>query len=160
MQSHTGFFHVQCHTTKQRTFVLKSHDVKKCFTSLVRKSAPMVALYWFENFLLTYWFIKDVFPTPESPRIMTFSNTFFLEAIFSLRCKIKFVKTWKINKTTVIFDIFLFDRKNRTQKINLTHLIKVLIWQGEFLHCLNYDFDFDEIFWYFSLKLFGHKRIG
>jgi len=24
---------------------------------------PMVALYWFENRLLTYWFIRDVFPT-------------------------------------------------------------------------------------------------
>ena len=29
------------------------------------KSAPMVALYWFENFLLTYWFMSDVFPTLE-----------------------------------------------------------------------------------------------
>lgn len=27
------------------------------------KSAPIVALYWFENFLLTYWFMRDVFPT-------------------------------------------------------------------------------------------------
>ena len=32
-------------------------------TSLVRKSAPMVALYWEVNFLFTYWFISDVFPT-------------------------------------------------------------------------------------------------
>jgi hypothetical protein len=23
----------------------------------------MVALYWFENRLLTYWFMRDVFPT-------------------------------------------------------------------------------------------------
>lgn len=50
----------------------------------------MVALYWLENFLLTYWFIKDVFPTPESPRMMTFNKTFFLEAIVG---KIKVVKT-------------------------------------------------------------------
>jgi len=34
-------------------------------TSLVRKSAPMVALYWALNFLDTYWFIKDVLPTLE-----------------------------------------------------------------------------------------------
>ena len=34
-----------------------------------------------ENFLLTYWFISDVFPTPESPRMMTFSSTFFLDAM-------------------------------------------------------------------------------
>ena len=33
------------------------------WTSLVKKSAPMVALYWFENFLLTYWFISEVLPT-------------------------------------------------------------------------------------------------
>ena len=32
-------------------------------TSLVRKSAPIVALYWLENFLFTYWFISDVLPT-------------------------------------------------------------------------------------------------
>ena len=38
-------------------------------TSLVRKSAPIVALYEALNFLLTYWFIKLVFPTPESPSI-------------------------------------------------------------------------------------------
>jgi hypothetical protein len=23
----------------------------------------MVALYWLENFLLTYWFMREVFPT-------------------------------------------------------------------------------------------------
>ena len=36
----------------------------------------MVALYWLENFLLTYWFMREVFPTPESPRMMTLSRTF------------------------------------------------------------------------------------
>ena len=41
-------------------------------TSLVRKSAPMVALYWLLNFLLTYWFMSEVFPTPLSPRMITF----------------------------------------------------------------------------------------
>jgi hypothetical protein len=30
---------------------------------MTHKSAPMVALYWFEKRLLTYWFIRDVFPT-------------------------------------------------------------------------------------------------
>ena len=34
--------------------------------SLVRKSAPIVALYWVEKRLLTYWFIRDVFPTLKS----------------------------------------------------------------------------------------------
>lgn len=32
-------------------------------TSLVRKSAPIVALYWLLNFLSTYWFISEVLPT-------------------------------------------------------------------------------------------------
>ena len=34
----------------------------------------MVALYWLENFLLTYWFISEVLPTPLSPKIITFSS--------------------------------------------------------------------------------------
>lgn len=38
-------------------------SLSSTITSLVRKSAPMVALYWLLNFLLTYWFIKDVLPT-------------------------------------------------------------------------------------------------
>src|SRR3989338_6457025 len=33
-------------------------------TSFVKKSAPMVALYWLLNFLFTYWFIREVLPTP------------------------------------------------------------------------------------------------
>jgi len=32
-------------------------------TSLVRKSAPIVALYWALNFFETYWFIRLVLPT-------------------------------------------------------------------------------------------------
>ena len=32
-------------------------------TSFVRKSAPMVTLYWELNFLFTYWFISEVLPT-------------------------------------------------------------------------------------------------
>lgn len=39
-------------------------------TSLVRKSAPIVALYWLENFLFTYWFMSEVLPTLESPMSM------------------------------------------------------------------------------------------
>lgn len=31
--------------------------------SLVKKSAPMVALYSLENLRCTYWFMRDVFPT-------------------------------------------------------------------------------------------------
>lgn len=50
-------------------------------TSLVRKSAPIVALYWLVNFLLTYWFISDVLPTLESPNMITFKSTFFLVAM-------------------------------------------------------------------------------
>ena len=64
-----------CRGTKGLTSIL---------TSLVRKSAPMVALYWLENFLLTYWFISDVFPTPELPRMMTLRRTFFRDAISGL----------------------------------------------------------------------------
>jgi len=56
-------------------------NLSSTMTSFVRKSAPIVALYWLENFLLTYWFMRDVFPTPESPRIMTFRRTFFRVAI-------------------------------------------------------------------------------
>ncbi len=47
---------------------------------MVKKSAPMVALYWFENFFITYWFITDVLPTPLSPRIITFNSTFLRAA--------------------------------------------------------------------------------
>ena len=50
-------------------------------TSLVRKSAPMVALYWLENLRLTYWFISEVLPTPESPKIITFNRIFLREAM-------------------------------------------------------------------------------
>merc|ERR1719272_2296416 len=50
-------------------------------TSFVRKSAPMVALYWLENLLFTYRFINEVLPTPESPKMMTFSRTFLREAM-------------------------------------------------------------------------------
>lgn len=38
-------------------------SLSSTMTSLVRKSAPMVALYCDVNFLLTYWFISEVFPT-------------------------------------------------------------------------------------------------
>lgn len=50
-------------------------------TSFVRKSAPIVALYWLVNFLLTNWFISEVLPTLESPRMITFKSTFFLVAM-------------------------------------------------------------------------------
>lgn len=43
-------------------------------TSLVKKSAPMVALYWLLNFLLTYWFISDVFPTLHTRTKEAFVN--------------------------------------------------------------------------------------
>lgn len=38
-------------------------SLSSTITSFVRKSAPIVALYWLLNFLFTYWFIRDVFPT-------------------------------------------------------------------------------------------------
>ena len=38
-------------------------SLSSTMTSFVRKSAPMVALYWLLNFLFTYWFINEVFPT-------------------------------------------------------------------------------------------------
>lgn len=44
-----------------RTCIVTSRS--STITSLVRKSAPIVALYWLLNFLFTYWFIREVFPT-------------------------------------------------------------------------------------------------
>lgn len=38
-------------------------SLSSTITSFVRKSAPIVALYWLLNFLFTYWFISEVFPT-------------------------------------------------------------------------------------------------
>lgn len=40
-----------------------------------------LTLYWVEKRLFTYWFMSDVFPTPESPRMMTFSRTFLRDAM-------------------------------------------------------------------------------
>ena len=39
------------------------------------------AAHWLLNFLLTYWFMSEVLPTPESPRMITFSSTFLRLAI-------------------------------------------------------------------------------
>lgn len=78
--------------------------------SLVRKSAPIVALYSLLNFFCTYWFIKLVcgrsggvgqrerqvglaspretagptFPTPLSPRMMTFSSLRCLRCVLAI----------------------------------------------------------------------------
>lgn len=38
-------------------------SLSSTITSFVRKSAPIVALYWLLNFLFTYWFMSDVLPT-------------------------------------------------------------------------------------------------
>lgn len=38
-------------------------SLSSTMTSFVRKSAPIVALYWLLNFLFTYWFISEVLPT-------------------------------------------------------------------------------------------------
>mmetsp|Transcript_18858 Transcript_18858/g.28135 ORF Transcript_18858/g.28135 Transcript_18858/m.28135 type:complete len:104 (-) Transcript_18858:110-421(-) len=46
----------------------------------------MVALYWPVNLLEWYRFIKDVFPTPESPSIITFNNTFCLRPLMMFEC--------------------------------------------------------------------------
>lgn len=68
-------------------------------TSFVKKSAPIVALYWLENRLLTYWFIKEVFPTLLSPRMITFWRTFFRDAIFlkenMTKIPIRLMELWK-----------------------------------------------------------------
>lgn len=76
-------------------------------TSFVRKSAPIVALYWLENFLLTYWFMSEVFPTPESPRMITFKRTFFLDVMFKLK-----LKQHKIKLTQNIYIIFKIDKNS------------------------------------------------
>ena len=39
-------------------------------------SSGGAAAHWLLNFLLTYWFMSEVLPTPESPRMITFSSTF------------------------------------------------------------------------------------
>eukprot|EP00443_Scrippsiella_acuminata_P087491 CAMPEP_0115441112 /NCGR_PEP_ID=MMETSP0271-20121206/36655_1 /TAXON_ID=71861 /ORGANISM="Scrippsiella trochoidea, Strain CCMP3099" /LENGTH=169 /DNA_ID=CAMNT_0002866887 /DNA_START=356 /DNA_END=863 /DNA_ORIENTATION=+ len=57
---------------------LQGHGLVVDRDLLGQEVGAMVALYWFENFLLTYWFINEVFPTPLSPKMMTFSSTFFL----------------------------------------------------------------------------------
>lgn len=38
-------------------------SLSSIITSLVRKSAPMVALYVLSKRFCTYWFIRHVFPT-------------------------------------------------------------------------------------------------
>lgn len=53
--------------------------------SFVRKSAPMVALYSLVNFFCTYWFMRLVLPTPESPKMMTLSSRRFLPGGILLR---------------------------------------------------------------------------
>ena len=47
----------------------------------ISTNVPMVALYWLENLLFTYRFINEVLPTPESPKMITFSKTFLREAM-------------------------------------------------------------------------------
>ena len=43
--------------------ICKVTSLSSIITSFVKKSAPIVALYWLEKRLLTYWFIKEVLPT-------------------------------------------------------------------------------------------------
>lgn len=46
----------------------------------------MVALYSLVNFFCTYWFMRLVLPTPESPKMMTLSSRRFLPGGILLRC--------------------------------------------------------------------------
>lgn len=55
--------------TRMLTCIVTS--LSSTMTSFVRKSAPIVALYWLLNRLFTNWFISDVLPTPLSPRMIT-----------------------------------------------------------------------------------------
>ena len=48
-------------------------------------SVVKLTLYWFENFLFTNWFIRDVLPTPLSPRMITFRRTFLRVAMVQER---------------------------------------------------------------------------
>jgi hypothetical protein len=52
---------VAARSSRSHTCIVTS--LSSTCTSLVKKSAPIVALYWLLNFLLTYWFIREVFPT-------------------------------------------------------------------------------------------------
>lgn len=50
-------------------------------TCFERKSAPIVALYCPVNLLEWNLFMRDVFPTPEFPRMTSLRVTFLLEGI-------------------------------------------------------------------------------
>ena len=83
--------------------ICKVTSLSSTITSFVRKSAPMVALYWLLNFLFTYWYIREVLPTlpkegerlriggyvkkaeayPLSPKMMIFNKTFLRVDILS-----------------------------------------------------------------------------
>jgi len=54
---------MQQHPANQRAPTCNVTSLSSSCSSLVRKSAPMVALYSFENFFCTYWFMSDVLPT-------------------------------------------------------------------------------------------------
>ena len=76
-------------------------------TSLVKKSAPMVALYCVENCFLTNWFIRLVLPTPESPRMMTLRRTFFLAGCCDMFTKEDVNKESRLDECRVEMRIFL-----------------------------------------------------
>ncbi len=63
-------------------------------TSLVRKSAPIVALYWLLNFLFTYWFINDVLPTLKRQQ----RNFCWKTRLGELDAKRRFVFGWEWKK--------------------------------------------------------------
>ena len=47
-------------------FILNTLTLSSTMISLVRKSAPIVALYCDVKRLDTYWFIREVFPTLQN----------------------------------------------------------------------------------------------
>ena len=57
-----------CHSLNPHTHTCIVTRRSSICTSLVRKSAPIVALYWLENLCETNWPIKLVLPTPLSPK--------------------------------------------------------------------------------------------
>lgn len=63
-------------------------SLSSTITSLVKKSAPIVALYWLLNLLLTYWFIKEVFPTlkRKKKKNITDSHNLVLQSKQALHC--------------------------------------------------------------------------
>lgn len=108
---------------KDSPFTCIVTNLSSTITSLVRKSAPMVALYWLLNFLFTYWFMRDVLPTLQKQNSELNHNSPFLWRVviyipLLLQRNIKvpivlenLISFWKITLQTVIYQGIEISRK-------------------------------------------------